>query len=278
MWSKFTQNNIKLFKNKIVQDNRILKKMNKEKEIISNRPNINYEIVDYIIDEDLIKKFANCKFVYYKGVMDSLNQFNINKKITFNNHIIYLKCTTQQFDNINKILVPYIKMIDYLSNKNITMYLILTNLKKQIYNKNEELSAKNINSGYTDLHENYIFIWRYEEFIKVTFHELIHYTDRDHRNDTKYYEAITDYKAIYYNIIFLSIVTNEDIKDLLNYEINFINNQYNYMKQFKFKKNSNAYSYYIIKCYLINKLFTNIYIPINNYNLNSCRMTLLELE
>lgn len=279
MWSKFTISNYNKFskKNLIKAKCAYLNKLYKTKEIIMNLPNIKYTISNYNIDIKIIKELASCKFVYYDGVINSLDELNINIKILFNNNIIYLKCTNKQFESIKKRIDIYLKMICYFKNDNkpIVLYLILTNLKKKIYNEHDSLTAKNINSGYTDLSKNVIFIWRYEEFEKVTFHELIHFFNKDHRYETKYYEAITDFKAINYNIIYISIITNIDIKILLNYEINFINNQCNYISKYKY--NTNAYSYYIVKCYLFNKIFTQLDKVINNLNLNSCRMSLFEL-
>jgi hypothetical protein len=98
-----------------------------------------------------------------------------------------------------------------------------------------------------------IFIWREEEFEKVCFHEVIHFVNNDHRHEhidiksniegpTSYFEAITDFKAIILNIIYLSIITK--IKILFTFEYYFIRN----------KQNTPAYSYFVLK-YFIFKYF-----------------------
>jgi hypothetical protein len=326
MWSKFTLENFnkiyKLQKNKLNINNLIIDKMNNEKNNIINMKNINYQINDTKIKN--IDKYASTKWVDYDGVMNALNDLNIEKKIEWKNNdnknIIYLKCTNEKYNNIIKRLNIFLKMINYLqkdTNKDIIIYLILTKLKKIYNNDDDIISPKNINSGYTDLNENYIFIWREEEFEKLTFHELIHFFDKDHRdknidlkifiddkeiiikNNKSYYEAITDFKAICYNIIYLSIITNKKILSLLNYELLFIENQSNYMldkilNNNKIEQNSPAFSYFILKNVLFNKIISdklsideinNIFsnldiININKknfINFNSCRMTLFEL-
>jgi len=118
------------------------------------------------------------------------------------------------------------------SDIDINIYLVLSKLTKYL-EIDEIISPKHINSGYTNLLTNDIFIWREEEFEKVTFHELIHLFNKDHRNETvklpieingpkSFYEAITDFKAIIFNIIYISLLTHKKIKSILKYELNFI--------------------------------------------------------
>jgi hypothetical protein len=186
-------------------------------------------------------------------------------------------------------------------------------------NYDEIISPTHINSGYTNLLTKLIFIWREEEFEKVCFHEVIHLLDQDHRDENinietningpqSFHEAITDFKAIIFNIIYLSLVTKIKIKILFSFEYSFIKNQSNYIYdvlKIKNKQYSPAYSYFILKYFIFkyfNKyyfnetLFDDIFYRNKNYsilidyiknnkiknnkyiNFNSARMTLFELN
>jgi len=159
--------------------------------------------------------------------------------------------------------------------KEITIYLILTDLKKNL-DKDDIIGPKNINSGYTNIGTNEILIWREEEFEKVIFHELIHFMELDTReirfNDEKskikisqdksYFEAFTDFWGILYHTIYLSFILKKSPNSLLQIEYEFIKNQANLMNKFfnlgdwtidkKINQSSPAFSYFILK-YLIFK-------------------------
>ena len=126
------------------------------------------------------------------------------------------------------------------------------------------------------------------------------------------YEAITDFKAIFYNIIYISICTGKSIISLFNLEITFINNQakmikYNIDTNINIILNSPVYSYFIMKSLLFNyinnlneinfeEIWTDLFInninfnkiinnikneetklETNHHDFNSARMTSLEL-
>jgi len=316
MWSQFTMTNYSLLsKNKIINNDLLINKMINERDIIYSLPYVNYTINNIEIPLDIIDKLSDAPFVYKKGLLKKINKLNIQVKITWNNNIIFLRTTRKKYNKILKRLPFFIKIINYIigiSNKKVTIYLILSNLKKKCI-KNKDIGAKHVNSGYCDLKENYIFIWRDEEFEKVTFHELMHFYNKDHRtelyyeSDKLYYEAITDMKAIYYNLIYISIITKIKIKKLLNLELNFLNNQALYIKYYlNFNTASSAvFSYYILKAKIFNflvskkmdeKIYNDIFINningnkliklvlndkicnIKYYDFNSARMTFFELH
>jgi len=270
----------------------------------------NLQIIKYKFDQKLLNKMIGSFWVSNKLTYDYLD-YEIN--IKWNNNNIYLKTTKEKFNKIKKRLIIFIKMINYLqqnTNTNVNIYLVLSNLKKIV--NNDIIDVDNINSGYTDIMEKYIFIWREEEFEKVTFHELLHLFNKDHRledNSNKYYyEAITDFKAIIYNCIYVSILTKIKIKVIIDLEYKFIYNQAiminNNLEFNNYKEKSHAYSYFILKyfifTYFYNKdfnsiLFDDIFNKNNNLNklinniqkkklnksfinTNSARMTLFELE
>lgn len=317
MWCDFTYKNYYLLsKKQLINNNFLLTKMRLERKIIKKIPDIKYVITNTMIPKTKILEYSSSIFAYKKGIMQELKNLDQEVKIEWGNNIIYLKCTNQKLIYIKNRLNIFLKIITYLQGNiktNITIFLILTNLKKQC-DENKTIKPKHINSGYTDIIKKIIFIWREEEFEKVTFHELIHYFDKDHRNENynndtlkRYYEALTDTKAIYYNIIYISLLTKIKIKELLNLELNFINNQATYIQNMLNKKNhtiTDAYSYYILKSKIFNYLvssnisedeYDNLFInhingnifldkvfhnTINNIdynNFNSARMTFLEL-
>jgi hypothetical protein len=158
------------------------------------------------------------------------------------------------------------------------MYLILTPLKKFTPLDVESVAPENINSGYTDFLTNEIVIWREEEFEKVIFHEMIHYMDLDVRNmaftdnelpheidgPKSYYEAFTDVWGNFYYFIYLSILTGKSVNTLFEIEYQFIKNQANYfnnlfnLKNWDYKKTikqeTSAFTYFILKFLLFNKI------------------------
>jgi len=322
MWSEFTllnYNKLKLNKKKYIDINSIYFKKTYEKLIILKTMHlIDFEITINKINQDLLIKLISSKWVY-KNVINHIDDLDANYLITWNNNNIYLKCTNEKFNKIKYRLQYLLKMIEFIKNdnkENIIIYLLLSKLKKKIDN-NIKIKPKNINSGYTDIINRYIFIWREEEFEKVLFHEIMHFYDYDHRHETynhflnfdSLYEAINDVKAIIINLIYLYLIKNKKLNKLnklMDIEFSFINNQaimINYHINNKIKLNSPAFSYYVLKAMLINyitcsnflfseynKLF-NEHIEFNKIisklsiidNKNfidfySCRMTFLELE
>jgi hypothetical protein len=333
-WSDFTKNNLnkinELKKIYVNDESLIVKKAREEREEIFKLKDINFTISNFDIPKDKLIKYASTYWVYNK-VIDKLDELSGSYLISWvNNNLtnrIYIKCMPHKLENIKSrinILLKVINRIQLKSKKKlgIEMYLVLSDLKKKLDN-NKKIDPKHVNSGYTDTEKNFIFIWRDEEFEKVSFHELIHFFDMDHRHeeiheehedfqDNSIYEAITDFKAIFYNIIYISICTGKSIISLFNLEITFINNQaklikYNIDTNTNIILNSPVYSYFIIKSLLYNyinnlnqinfeKIWTDLFINNINFNkiinnikneeikletnyhdFNSARMTSLEL-
>lgn len=319
LWSEFTLINYinlkNLYKKYIDKNSIYFTNVVNILENVKTSSTINYEINKHLIDKQLLLRYCSVFWVY-NGVLSYIDELNEEHLITWNNNKIFLKCTTNKFNKIKKRLPYLLKMIEYTkkdSNENITIYLLLSKLKKT-HDKSDEITPKHINSGYTDIIDKYIFIWREEEFEKVLFHELIHLFNHDHRDEiyTHYkefnslYEAITDMKGITYNLIYLSLTTNKCLLKLINYEFSFINNQgimINNLINENIKLISPAFSYFVLKAMIINYIssskftlteyndifilnqnFNNIIKKLNKiidtsyYNFNSCRMTFLELE
>lgn len=263
------------------------------KKVKNKLKKIDYKIELYTIPENKIKRLIETEWVYQK-VINNLQTLDTNYKITWNyktTHNIYLKCTKEKYNSFYKRINILLNVINYLydlkkyeENKPINMYLVLTPLEKNLEidsNIDYIIGPKNINSGYTDFYKNEIFIWREEEFEKVIFHELIHYMNLDTRdvifNDTNfihninnfksYYEAFTDFWGIIYHLIYVSLITNRSINTLLQIEFKFIENQANLINDFfklnnwehkkEINQNTPAFSYYIIKYMIFEKIINS---------------------
>lgn len=285
-WSKFTKDNISLFKKYkyILQSNNILLlSIKKERQNIirfirsSKKINITITKLDNTIHEynNRFKKYADAYFVDRMNVLNSMNSLDAMYMIQWDNNMIMIKTTTYDFSNIRKRLKLMILMIEYIKNKAnnhtkpINIYMVLTKLNK-LFPEDNFMDVKNANSGYTDFSKNIIFIWRHEEFEKVLFHELIHLFNLDtrHHSYDKYIdidgddmicESITDFWGIFYHTIYISLISRVQIKLLLELELGFIRNQamvlntiyglddWNKKPNNVIQQNTSAFSYYIIK-------------------------------
>jgi hypothetical protein len=320
-WSEFSKKNFKNMKKHDIKYDHIIESMKNIKSNIINSPDVSYKIEVTKLSLKKIEDLKNSTWVDPDLVYDYLD-YDIHIKL--NNNNISIKTTKDKFEKIKKRLSVFLKMIDYiyrsgLQNKNFNLYLVLSNNKKNI--DDSIISSKHVNSGYTNKTANDIFVWREEEFEKVTFHELIHLINHDHIDENikipiyidgikSYFEAITDFKAIIYYIIYISILTNIKIKTLLQYEMFFIYNQAKYinsnLQKNKMKQYSPAYSYFILKykifyfmthvdnlnlfeeIFLLNESYKKLIklMHKNNFsaendtfiNFNSARMTFFELE
>jgi hypothetical protein len=260
IWSDFTKKNFECNNKFDIINDQFIKNLYKIKnDILKKKINFNYTIEETKISNKKINKLKNSEWVDPDLDVDYLN-YDIH--IKFDNNDIFIKTTKEKFFKIKKRLYIFLKIIKYINNNNkFTLYLILTNKKKYI--DNSIISPKNINSGYTNINTNEIFIWREEEFEKVTFHEIIHLSNKDHRNEnidipilingpTSFYEAITDFKAIIFNLIYISIIKkNIKLDLLLKYELFFI---YNQAKFINFYLNKNK------KKKLFNRIHLHIHI------------------
>ena len=338
MFCKFTKKYFNYFyerKYNLSDNNSLLLFINKEKEKILNFIKNTKIEISYIqetnnIDEVIIKEILNSKFVDYENVILKNKLFNKTLIIKWKNNKIIIRC---QNKNI-KLLILKIKFliyfIEYFKNvKKLEIYLFLVDLEKFTPTEDEIINAEHINSGYSQSNnfDSLIVIWRLEEFEKVLLHEIIHAFDLDKRHDHtpeiidssihNYFEALTDFYAVIYKIIYLSIITNINEKLFLEIELKFIENQAMKINSILklgdwvekpiiyVNQKSSAFSYYIIK-YLLFDYFINIeknidvlkYLSENNFNsiltklfqkkkkfiisdynnLNSLRMTLFQLR
>jgi hypothetical protein len=296
-WSKFTLDNMNCIKSTLYNlsnDSKLLISIKSERDKIKKfmKENLILVTVKKLEQNDsskLEKKiigYANPNWVDKKSLMENFPTLDESYLITWfsvknSNKInkIHIKCNNKKIksllDRINLIIyfLEYIRMKSDDQDLEMDIYMVLSDLVKIFPENNKTMGIKNANTGYTDFQKNIIFIWRYEEYVKVLFHEAIHYFDLD-KNDHNvdkiadidgphiYNEAITDVLGIYYHIIFLSLVTRVKIKTLLELELSFIRNQAMTLNDYLglgnwkgkpkkvIKQSTAAFSYYILK-YLI---------------------------
>lgn len=190
--------------------------------------------------------------------------------------------------NVKKIfnIVTFVRKINN-SNKNVKIIFLSSPHKKKYKNINNIFLPIHVNSGST-LRNEYINIWRYEEWEKVLIHELIHYLDYDTDKHIKLKsnynidnilpnEAYTDFLAIILHTMYIS-TSYDQFKEYLLLEINFSLQQaakilfYSNINKFdnnvSFKQKSAAFSYYIIKSSLFVNLDKSINILLSNIKLN----------
>ena len=257
---------------------------------IDNKNKENVTVSSPFISDDIsesLKKLKKHKYVYF-----STNDSHIHLNIYY-----YKDEKLRVF--LNKI-IEAICFLFNLSEHNVkecTINYYLVDNKKELQNKNyliEHLTQKEVNSG--SCSPGVINIWRKEEVLKVTIHEIIHLLDYDLKNiDTivieyykkKYsvsssnmniYEAYTEIWANLINI-YLIIKNQEQAKTLfakyIEYEKFFVN--YQACKIFyitgltkqniDIDRETNILPYYIIR----NELFSNLkkflnYCKKNNIN------------
>ena len=275
-FTDFTKKYLKTFYNK--RGDEVLPGLKElRKKVYKNyNKNLKYDIEEYHIPIEKIKKLIDTEWVDQE-VINNLGDLKVNYKISWTykdiNHKIYYKSSRHIEDRLVYLLNVLNSIYDkkeIKENRPITMYLILTHLKKQPPSSSI-VGVKNVNSGYTDFSTNEILVWREEEFEKVIFHEMIHYMDLDVRNmafDDKelphhidgpksYFEAFTDIWGNIFYFIYLSIITGKSANSLFQIEYQFMKNQANLfnkifnLKDWKNKKtikqNTPAFTYYILK-------------------------------
>lgn len=245
------------------------------------------------------KMFENLKLCEIYNDLINLNDFmpkQYKKILTLN---LGKMCIKIQYKNITlffdknqeinyNLFIHICLFFQKLTNdyeKNITIYYLLTDFVKLIPSK-AIFTSKQINSGVTSFSHNHIFIWRKEEIIKVTFHELVHYFGIDKSSQIELlanfiknnfnikgydspFESYTEVLATIFNCVFCSYYLKVDVHILLNYEKQMLNFQCNKIlkiingtyQQLTNKKSNlyitqetNCVSYFFIKNIIFNNL------------------------
>lgn len=248
------------------------------------------------------------KIIYSKKSTTFYNQFKKEKYISENAEESISKLTTKSFLHLqsnnlklkitvysdkstDKFIETIINVIEFVcsltknhSINELDICYYLTDLKKIKSDNNEYLTVDEINSGYctNNYNKSNIVIWRLEEIIKVTIHELFHALKYDFRQDTN--EIIKMYQNRY-NISSVNINTYETYTELwanlincflisqkikrnkynaflilLYVEKEFVKYQCNKIHQLYFQNNydvnkyTNVLAYFFIRCELYEKL------------------------
>ena len=165
----------------------------------------------------------------------------------------------------------------YNFNKTMNFHILFCPFKRFMPNNNNTFDYIHINGGYTYINGNDIYIYRYDEYSKVVLHEFIHHINiindsiftmnnyninklKDYyniSNTTKLLpgEAVVEFWACFYNLLFLSIEYCIPLKELIKKETLFAINQYNKLRKFnKYKlwqEKTNVFCYFIIKLILL---------------------------
>jgi hypothetical protein len=296
-FDEFTNKYFKIFMNKREKMNFILLN-DLSKKIKQNIKTVSFKVEDYEIPKNKINKLVNTKWVYTEGVLNNLTPLECNKKIIWNydniEHFICIKSTYDKFNSFVKRVGTFISILNYMydirtvkEKRPIKIYLILTLLKKEL--DDNIVGPKNVNSGYTDFITKEIFLWREEEFEKITFHEMAHWMELDANDmsfDDKdlphkiegpksYFEMYTEMWGVMYHTIYLSIILNKSAQSLFEIEYQFMKNQANLFNKYfglgnwdkkkTIKQKSPSFTYFILKFMLIDYIIkNNIINPIEN--------------
>lgn len=206
--------------------------------------------------------------ISYIDEMDSVYEYEENNiKIV----VYYRKAKDNpDFDLIRRVVKRGNTII---KNKKFKIILLLSSAKKEFNkNKNEPLSTKNTNSGFTYVNRNEIFIFRKEEFPKVIIHELTHHDTNIHtdyinadnkrkllahfnldpRSNFILNEAIIELWATISHLSFVSKEYDIDFSELLEKELEYSLYKSHQLLHLKSPNNpyhdqANIYSYIIFK-------------------------------
>ena len=245
-------------------------------ELYSNQKNI---IVSNFASKSIIRKSQDIEYSNY--IILQIDNIEIFINIYHNNDI-----NLKEFINNLKTYIQFIVSLKDTNKKKIILNLYLLDSKKFINSKIPK--KEEINSGSClnkDENHSIIYIWRKEEILKTTLHELIHALKFTDYLDTQ--ELINHYK-IRYNISSRPINTDEAYTEIWANLINcfLISQKVNTQKKKLFyqlvsfeksfckfqaekiiyhtgisnksvidiNKNTNVFSYYILRMELYNNL------------------------
>jgi len=224
-------------------------------------------------------KFKEANEYYISGLSDYIEEIDNIYEYKYKNITIRVYYRKNK-DNINISLIKKVikrASFIYKNKKEIIIHLLLTPLRKII---EPNLTSKNVNSGFTYINDNHIFIYRKEDFPKVILHELIHHDFYIHKDDVKsenesklkeffmldnnskfiLNEAIVELWAFLYHLFFISNEYQISFKDLFEIELKYSLYKCNQIFELhkngnengnKWKESSNIYAYIICKTILL---------------------------
>jgi hypothetical protein len=225
---------------------------------------ISKKIQDEILKQNIYKYYE----FYYNNQRSKIKGKIIFGIINLNN----LPKIIKKLEIVSKILI-FLALISS-KKKDLLAYIFLSNHKKK--SNGHIFDPENINSGYTtfSMLDEYIVVYREEEFIKVLIHEAIHFFELDtvfrqfgvlqdylpykFKSDDIITEAFTDFYAINYYIIFICLYNNKkeysDFVKVYQKQFEFIKSQaINIIQLSKVNQTNtiinttNVFSYFVLK-------------------------------
>jgi hypothetical protein len=296
-----------------------------ESKLSLNRNEVYYDLFLFLknkeykfkIIKDIKKPFKEIYSNFIsEQIRDNLKLLKNGRQIVFEtNNLLFNMNIFYNDDNIDKFISEIINTISFTTSlcehefNEYTINYYLTNNKK-IFKDDDYPTHDSVNSGSASSIE--INIWRKEEVLKVTIHELIHLLNYDYKNDSsllkehyinKYnltsdkvntFEAYTELWANLVNCFLISMKKENEEYDyfclFINIEKHFCRLQKNKIflkydltnKKNNLNKYTNVLAYYVIRCELFNnlsKLLKNFKKNNENYikcNYNNIEKTLLK--
>lgn len=276
---KYLENNQKISKNGFKELKLLYDSLKKVK--------YHYELIQNIKDDNQNNKHFINPYVSNE-ILHSIKSLNNNLKLVLkiNENILTINIYYEN-NNLEKFvsnILIIISFIFHLMNKNVgnvNINYYLTNYKKTIDKDIKNgLNHDHINNGCCSTMTNTIDIWRIEEIMKVTIHELFHlfHCDKSMNDDYniidfyhKRYNINSDrvntfeaYTEIWANILNCFLISNNDYKNFVKY-INLEHSWSNIQAQKIFlltnldknntidiNKYTNVLAYFIIRCEIYN--------------------------
>ena len=258
-----------------------LEKKFKKNNLVLNTKNLGelfttFDKIYSTLSTDFLNNYKREDSIYnnyhpYKKSIVFTNKTLVN--INYNNQKIVLNIyhNNENLDlfinNILFVIYYLIKYSDY--KKNIIIDYLLTDLKKEIkdIDKKQIFTQNEINSGLTDFRKNKIIIWRKEEIMKVTIHELIHLLNLGlNQNFTKLINHYKNKYKISSNYILIDEAYTEFLAVLINNYLitKFSKKTYNYFK-YLLKLEMNFSIFQSKKILYLSRKNKNDYIDLNKH-------------
>lgn len=247
----------------------------------------NFDINDCILSEhnnynifsDVKNHLLNDSFFDWKFVINYFNSCEKCYMLKYENIVFNILCKNKlSKSNIIKLCKNiyriYLTNKLYKINKNFTFYIIMYSGKRKLPKKNSSIKAENINGGFTYIRGNNIYIIREQDYEKVILHELLHHNKIMHYEYWSIHninrlkktcninknqllipnEAIIELFGCLLNVIFYSIETKKNFKELLKkdiaHSIKLSKRVLNYQNGKEWYETTNCYCYVIFKTIL----------------------------
>lgn len=245
--------------------------------------NIAISIQSFPLEESLktqlFKEFTDKPFLTneLKRLLQTSTYYQIHQEGIILNYISIDYLSTSLVKKVVRRIITLKNM--YRLHEPITIWLIPLSLKRCFPKKGERISAKHINGGYTYLHNNTIYIYRYEEFPKVILHEVLHHSKLQTEWTSKQWmrlykflgidqtqcptncqtilqpsEAIIEVWAIYYQCMFLAYEKQKPFETFYKRELEWSLYQSRRLLKYHhtyfpsgWKEDTHSYSYIVLK-------------------------------